>query len=110
MAQTVCIILDATERARLNAIVGDRSRPLKHIQRARIILLSVERLSVQEVARRACVSRPAVWRWQQRYGEAGTDGLLRDKTRPPGTPPHPTSTVAAVLALTCSEPPVEVTH
>jgi len=110
MAQTVCIILDATERARLNAIVGDRSRPLKHIQRARIILLSVERLSVQEVARRACVSRPAVWRWQQRYGEAGTDGLLRDKTRPPGTPPHPTSTVAAVLALTCSEPPGEVTH
>ena len=110
MAQTVCIIIEATERARLKAIVGDRSRPLKHIQRARIVLLSAERLSVQDVARRAGVSRPAVWRWQQRYGEEGSEGLLRDKTRPPGTPPHPTSTVAAVLALTCSEPPGEVTH
>src|SRR6201747_1076893 len=110
MAQTVCIILDATERARLSAIIADRSRPLKHIQRARIVLLSAERLSVQEVARHAGVSRPAVWRWQQRYGEEGSEGLLRDKTRPPGTPPHPTSTVAAVLALTCSEPPGEVTH
>jgi transposase len=79
MAQTVCIILDATERARLNAIIGDRSRPLKHIQRARILLLSAERLSVQEVARQAGVSRPAVWRWQQRYGEQGSEGLLRDR-------------------------------
>src|ERR1700712_1280159 len=110
MAQTVCIILDATERTRLNAIVGDGSRPLKHVQRARIVLLSAERLSVQEVARQAGVSRPAVWRWQQRYGEEGSEGLLRDKTRPPGRKPHPTSTVAAVLALTCSEPPGEVTH
>jgi transposase len=110
MAQTVCIILDAAERTRLNAIIADRSRPLKHILRARIVLLSAERLSVQEVARQAGVSRPAVWRWQQRYGEEGSAGLLRDKTRPPGTPPHPTSTVAAVLALTCSEPPGEVTH
>jgi transposase len=110
MAQTVCIILNATERLRLNAIIADRSRPLKHIQRARIVLLSAERLSVLEIARQAGVSRPAVWRWQQRYGEEGSEGLLRDKTRPPGTPPHSTSTVAAVLALTCSEPPGEVTH
>jgi transposase len=110
MAQTVCVILDDADAARLSAIADDRSRALKHIQRARIILLSAERLSVQEVARRAGVSRPAVWRWQQRYGEAGVDGLLRDKTRPPGTPPHPTETVARVLALTCSEPPDEVTH
>lgn len=51
-----------------------------------------------------------MWRWQQRYAEAGVEGLLRDKMRTPGTPPHPTETVAEVLALTCSEPPGEVTH
>ena len=110
MAQTVCVLLDATGAARLAAIASDRSRPLKHTQRARIVLLSAERLSVQDVARRAGVSRPAVWRWQRRYAEAGVEGLLRDKTRPPGTPPHSTETVAEVLALTCSEPPGEVTH
>src|SRR3978361_2099318 len=109
MAQTVCIILDATERARLNAIIGDRSRPLKHIQRARILLLSAERLSVQEVARQAGGSRPAVGSGAERCGQQGSEALLRDKTRPPGTPPHPVSTVAAVLALACSEPPGEVT-
>ena len=41
-----------------------RNRPLKHVQRAHIVLCSADRLPVQEVARRAGVSRPAVWRWQ----------------------------------------------
>ena len=50
-----------------------------------------------------------MWRWQRRFGEEGVEGLLHDKTRPPGTPPHDAHTVAAVLALTCSEPPGEVT-
>ena len=86
MAQTSCVILSPDDRERLAAIIADRNRPLKHVQRARIILHSDERLSVLEVARRAGVSRPAVWRWQQRYAEDGVDGLLRDKTRPPGKP------------------------
>ena len=83
MAQEVCVVVGAEDRARLTAIVGDRSRPLKHVQRSRIVLFSADRLPVIEVARRAGVSRPAVWRWQRRYAEAGLEGLLRDKTRPP---------------------------
>jgi transposase len=65
---------------------------------------------VLEVARRAGASRPAVWRWQRRYGEQGVDGLLRDKTRKPGKAPLSAKAVAKVLELTCSEPPGEVTH
>jgi transposase len=110
MAQDVCVIVGAEECARLAAVVGDRSRPLKHVQRAWIVLFSAERLPVLEVARRAGVSRPAVWRWQRRFAEEGVDGLLRDKTRPPGKPPLPAATVAKVLALTCTEPPGEATH
>ena len=32
-------------------------------------------------------SKTAVWRWQERFVCEGVDGLLRDKTRPPGTVP-----------------------
>jgi transposase len=39
------------------------------------------------VAQRIGISRPTVWRWQQRFAESGVDGLLRDKTRKPGKPP-----------------------
>ncbi|CAI9404785.1 IS630 family transposase ISAzba6 [Pleomorphomonas sp. T1.2MG-36] len=110
MAQTVSIILNSADRDRLDQIVGDRNCPLKHVQRAKIVLLSGDRLPVLEVARRAGVSRPAVWRWQQRFAEEGVDGLLRDKTRKPGTPPLPTPVVSRIVALTCSEPPGAVTH
>ena len=108
--QTVCVLVNVEEAARLEAIVADRNRPLKHVQRARIILASVERSPVLEGAQRTGANRPAVWRWQARYAEAGVDGLLGDKTRPPGKAPLSTAKVAKVLALTCSEPPGEVTH
>jgi len=110
MAQTVCILPPAEDRERLLAIVADRNRPLKHVQRAQIVLCSAERLPVLEVARRVGVSRPAVWRWQARYAEQGVDGLLRDKTRKPGRAPLSAKVVAKILELTCSEPPGEVTH
>ncbi len=110
MAQTVSVIVGSEDRARLAAILGDRNRLLKHMQRATIVLLSAERLPVLKVARCAGVSRPAVWRWQRRYAEQGIDGLLRDKTRKPGRAPLATAIVAKVLALTCSEPPGAVTH
>ena len=110
MAQTVCIVLGEEDRKRLAAIVGDRNRPQKHVQRARIILLSADRLAVLAVARQTVASRPAVWRWQQRFAEEGVDGLLRDKTRKPGKKPLPAATVAKILALPCGKPPRGATH
>ena len=110
MAQTVSVIVSAEDRARLAAIIGDRRRPLKHVQRARIILHSADRLTVQEVARRAEVSRPAVWRWQRNFAEGGVDRLLREGSRKPGKPPVPLPLVSQVVAMTCAEPPGAVTH
>jgi transposase len=110
MAQSVCIFLGDEEREQLAAIVGDRNRPQKHVQRARIILLSADRLAVLAVAWQTGASRPAVWRWQQRFAEQGVDGLLRDKTRKPGKKPLPAATVAKILALPCGKPPRQATH
>jgi transposase len=74
------------------------------------VLLSTERSGVAAVARQAGTSRPAVWRWQRRYAEAGVDGLLRDKTRKPGKAPLGDAVAHRVVALTCGEPPGEATH
>ena len=110
MAHIVCPLVSAEDRARLEAIVADRNRAQKHVVRARIVLHSAARLSVAEVARRTGVGRPAVWRWQRRFAEAGIDGLLRDATRKPGKAPLDEATVRRVVALTCAEPPGEATH
>lgn len=111
MVQNVSVVVTGDNRARLAAIIGDRSRPLKHVQRSRIVLYSADRLPVLEVARRADVMRPAVWRWQRRYAaEGGVDRLLREGSRKPGKLPVLLPVVAQVVALTCSQPPGEVTH
>jgi hypothetical protein len=58
IAQTACVLPDAADMARLAAIAGDASRPLRHTQRACIIMRSADRLSVQADARRASAARP----------------------------------------------------
>jgi len=110
MAQTVCIIINASDHTRLDEIAAGRNTSLKHAQRSRIILRSADRLPVAQVAASVGVSRPMVWRWQQRFAKGGVNALLRDKTRPPGKPTTPAETVAKVVALTCSEPPLQITH
>ena len=110
MAQTVGVLLCGDDRARLEAILADRNRRHKHIQRARIVLLSADRWSVAAIADAVGVSRPSVWRWQQRFAEEGVSSLLKDRTRPPGKTPFPEGIELEVVALTCSEPPGEVTH
>jgi len=110
MAQTVCVVVNAAEREQLAAIVADRNRPRKHVERVRIVLASADRRSAQQMAQSIGVSRPTVWRWQQRFAEAGVEGLLRDKTRKPGKAPIVAETTARVVALTCTQPPHQATH
>jgi Homeodomain-like domain len=99
IAQIVCPLVSAEDRARLQAIVADRNRAQKHVARARIILGSAERLSVAEVAKRAGVGRPAVWRWQRRFCRGRVEGLLREATRKPGKAPLGDAVVRRVVTL-----------
>ena len=77
---------------------------------AGIVLASARGLNVKDVAREVGVSRPAVWRWQERFTEEDVEGLLRDKTRPPGRAPLGEDVVRRVVELTMSEPPGAATH
>ncbi len=82
MRPGVTVALTAADRRRLEAIVGNRNAPQKHVWRAEIVLLSAAGLGTVELMRRTGKSKTCVWRWQERFAEEGVDGLLRDKTRP----------------------------
>ena len=110
MREGIDIEVSAADRERLAAVVGDRNSPQKHVWRARIILATGEGCGTAEVMRRAGVSKPCVWRWQERFMREGVAGLLHDKTRKPGLPPLPSALVDHVVALTLAEPPGETTH
>ncbi len=104
------IKVTSEDRRCLEAITRDRNAAQKHVARARVILATADGCGTMEVMRRSGLSKPGVWRWQERFMQAGVDGLLRDKTRPPGKPRLPDEAVRRVLDLTLSEPPGEVTH
>jgi transposase len=67
-------------------------------------------VGTMEIMERTGQSKPTVWRWQARFAEAGVDGLLRDKTRPPGRKPLSEATVRQVMTKTTTERPAEATH
>jgi transposase len=110
MREGITVEASAADRACLEAVAADRNSPQKHVWRARIILAAAEGLGTNAIVRQTGKSKRCVWRWQERFAAEGVAGLLRDKTRPPGTPPLPKETVERVVELTRQAPPGEVTH
>src|SRR5664279_2661066 len=100
MRKGINVTVNRADRLRLEAIVGDRNRPQKHVWRARIILLTAAGCGTAGIMRQAGVAKTAVWRWQERFMASGVDGLLHDKTRPSRIPPLGIEAVARVVTLT----------
>jgi transposase len=98
------------DRERLEAVIASGNSAQKHVWRARIVLLSAEGVGTMEIQRRTGKGKPTIWRWQERFMNAGVDGLLRDATRPGRKPPLAGEVVARVVDMTLSEPPGEATH
>src|SRR5215217_3315398 len=110
MRTGVEVRLGPRDRELLEAIIASRNSPQKHVWRSRIVLLSADGIGTMEIQRRTGKVKPTVWRWQQRFMEAGVDGLLRDATRPGRKPPLAPATIERVVAMTLAGPPGETTH
>jgi transposase len=110
MRAGIVVNVTSEDRRRLEAILGDRNRPQKHVARAKVILATGDGCGTTEIISRSGLSKPVVWRWQERFMREGVDGLVRDKTRKPGKAPTPAATVQRVVDLTTSDPPGETTH
>lgn len=110
MRKGISITVTSADRVRLDAIVGDRNSPQKHVWRARIVLLTADGKGTNAITQAVGKDKTVVWRWQERFMHEGIDGLTRDKTRPSRIPALPAETVDCVIALTNQAPPHEATH
>jgi transposase len=106
----ICIHVSTANRGRLEAIIADRNSSSKAVWRAAIVLATADGLGTTAIMKRTGKSKPCVWRWQERYIEEGVDGLLRDKTRPPGKKPLSVAVKRKVLTKTAGETPPDATH
>ena len=104
------ITLNEPERRALEGLVANRNTPTKVVWRAKIILATARGLGTMAVCKESGKTKKTVWRWQERYAEEGIEGIKRDKTRPPGTPPLSDEIKAKVLAKTVTETPPGATH
>src|SRR5919107_578434 len=107
MRTGISITLTPSDRFCLEDLVGNRNTTQKHVWRLAIVLLSADGFGTTEIMRRTGTSKTCVWRWQERFAEAGVEGLLRAKTRPSRGPPLGQEPIDTVVALTATGPPHE---
>jgi transposase len=106
----ICIYVSPANRVKLEAIIADRNSTSKAVWRAEIVLATADGAGTNAIMKRTGKSKPCVWRWQERYIDDGVEGLLRDKTRPPGTKPLSEAVKRKVLAKTATETPADATQ
>ena len=100
MRSEASLAVSASDRRRLQEIVADRNRPQRNVWRARIILFGERGLGTMAVVRETGRSKRCVWPRQECFMQEGVDGLLRDRTRPPGKPPVSPEKTAEIVDLT----------
>jgi len=106
----ICLYLGPADRAELQALQTNRNTPRKLTWRAGIVLATADGVGTVEIMRRTGMSKPTVWRWQERYLDQDVPGLKRDKTRPSRVPPLPREIRLKVIAKTVQETPPNATH
>src|ERR1700688_2464241 len=104
------ISVSEADRDRLGRLVRDRNTPQKVVWRARIVLLASEGLTAEAIASAVGKSLLTVSGWRGRYVSKGTDGLLRDATRPSRVKPLSNETIKQVVHMTLHEKPPNATH
>lgn len=102
--------LSEQDRTTLNRWVKSRAVGEKQTLRARIVLMTADRMPSQVIMDTLKISAPTLNLWRRRFVDCGMDGLKKGKTRPSRVPPLPVEKVREVLTLTMTGKPVHMTH
>ena len=77
---SLTIRLTPAERQTLQAWQRATTTPAGLARRGRILLLLADRMPISDIARTVGISRRFVYKWVQRFGQEGLEGLI-DKPR-----------------------------
>lgn len=94
----------AVERAKLEQIARAKTAPVRLVERARIVLLSIAGLTVPTIAVQVGVSEKTVRQWIKRFTAARLAGL-DDAPRSGRPPTYPEDAQSLVIAKARSLPP-----
>jgi len=103
------LIISDDQRATLEGWSRRQTSANGLAQRARMVLLSAEGLTNEEVARRVGVTGQTVGKWRERFIERGVEGLL-DEPRPGAPRTVSDEQAERVIVATLEEAPHNATH
>ena len=106
----VLIVLDRRARRELEQLLSDGNTAQKIAKRAKIVLMTADGHGVMAIMREVGVSKTTVWRWQDYFVEAGVDGLIKGRSKPPGRKPLSSAMKLKVVEKTVKERPANATH
>ena len=72
--------------------------------------MTADAAGVMAIMRAVGVSKTTVWRWQDYFVEAGVAGLVKGRSKPPGTKPIAADIKLKVIEKTVKERPANATH
>ena len=104
------IVLDRKARRELEQLLTDGNTAQKIAKRARIVLMTADGHGVVAIMREVGVSKTTVWRWQDYFAEAGVNGLIKGRSKPPGRKPLSAAMKLKVVEKTVKERPANATH
>ena len=103
------LVLTAENREQLESWTRSRSLPSGLVNRARIVLLSDQGVTNQEISQRLGLSMPTVKKWRDRFITCGLEGLY-DELRPGRPRSISDDQIAALLQTVVQTKPEHGTH
>lgn len=102
-SRAVRIELNDDDRVDLERIAAAHSSERRMVDRAQVVLLSADGVTVAEICSRTGLGPSAVKKWRARFVEGGIEAL-RDAPRPGKPRIYDASARVAVTALACTKP------
>jgi transposase len=104
------IVLTSEQKQALEQCARGRSRPMRLVERARVVLLAASGKQDKEIAAELEITAHRAARWRKRYLKNGLAGLEKDAPRPGRTPKISAATVKKVIRKTTREQPENASH
>jgi transposase len=98
------LLLAEEQQAKLERLSKSRKAPLREIQRAKILLLYADQISITKIQEKVSVSRPTIYKCIDKALAAGPDVGLKDFFHRPFDPVITENARAWVVNLACTKP------
>lgn len=96
--------LSEEQRVQLKDLNKSRKAPFREVQRAKILLLYSDELTIKEIQKQTSISRPTIYKCIDKALGAGADAGLKDYFHRPFDPLITESAKAWIVNLACTKP------